>query len=87
MGQPFPCYDGKPPDEFIVRPEPTGGIETSYVPPGTESNNDCLSSGERKGNSLNSANVIADTRCSRGVAGYSAAGVSTGEGVKKYRLS
>ena len=38
--------------------ETTRGSETSQYPPGKENNSDFLSSGERKGNSLNQFSVM-----------------------------
>jgi hypothetical protein len=52
--------------EFIGHGTRTEGTETSQYLEGKESKRDCLSSGERKGNSLNQRRAIAS-----GVAGRS----------------
>ena len=53
MGKPAQANLGPLLPEFIGEKKRTEGTETSHVPPGKEIDRDSLSSGERKGNSLN----------------------------------
>ena len=53
MGKPTLGNASVPPPEFIGRGERTGRSETSQYPREKKTNSDSLSSGERKGNSLN----------------------------------
>ena len=55
--------------EHIGPAEATGGIETSQYPEERKAISDSLSSGERKGKSLNRCGVIARWRCHIGVVG------------------
>ena len=58
-----------PRPEHIGSEEGTRGIETSQYPVGKESNSDSLSSGERRGKSLNRCSGTACRRCCNGVVG------------------
>ena len=58
-----------PRSEYIGPVEGTRGIETSDYPVGKESKSDSLSSGERKGKSLNRCSGTACRRCCNGVVG------------------
>ena len=66
-GNPVRLNGVRLPPEHIGRVEGTAGIETSQYRAGKESKSDSLSSGERKGNSLNRAGVKPDGVASSGL--------------------
>ena len=57
MGQPATCDEVAPTAEHIGSEEGTGGTETSQYPEEKKTTCDFLSSGERKGKSLNCIRV------------------------------
>ena len=69
MGKPDTANPVSPLSEHIGQGSETGGIETSQYPKERKSNRDSLSSGERKGKSLNLYSVIDQFCCCMGVAG------------------
>ena len=69
MGQPDTANPVSSWPEYIGPRSDTGRIETSKYPKEKKSNRDSLSSGERKGKSLNPCSVKGQFRCCAGVAG------------------